>query len=251
MYKISLFFLLAITASAQEYPSPPPPDNYIVDQTGKLNADEITSINNLCREVERTTTAEMAVLVVPSTGEQDISMYATELGNRWGVGQKDNDNGLIMVVAIDDRKVFTATGSGMEGYLTDARINQVYRGVLVPNFRNSEYGKGIYEALQLYAKDIEKEYGVTIENSKGAPEIKQDSGGTKCGGFGCFPLCLFFIFPLLFFILSLLRGAGRGIKGGGFWSSGGGFSSGGGGGGFSGGGFGGGGFSGGGGGGGW
>lgn len=248
-----LILALVLPLAAADYPAPPPPDNYIVDKAGVLSSSDLDRINALCREVERVTTAEMAVLVIRTTDNEDISMYATNVGNRWGVGQKSKDNGLVMVVAIDDRKVFTATGSGMEGYLTDARINQVYRGVIVPNFRNSDYGKGIYEALQLYSKDIEKEYGVTLEGAKDAPQISENTSSSKGGGLGCFPICLFILFPGLFFLFGILRSIMKGGRGGGFWtsggSSGGGFSSGGGG--FSGGGFGGGGFSGGGGGGGW
>lgn len=251
MRNLSLLLLLVVPLFALDIPSPPPPDTYIKDMTGVVGADYEARINALCREVERVTTAEMAVLVISTTEGQAHWLYATEVGKEWGVGQEAQDNGLLMLVAIDDRQVFTATGSGMEAVLPDAIIDQIYRNVLVPNFRAEEYGKGIYEALQLYAKEIEKEYGVEFEGTQGAPTIKKErpSSPFSClrGSF-CLPVLPFLIIFIIFSLLGRARGKSR--RSGGFWVGGGGFSSGGGGG-FSGGGFGGGGFSGGGAGGGW
>jgi uncharacterized protein len=250
MRKLSLLLLLVVPLLALDIPSPPPPDTYIKDMAGAIDPAYETRINDLCREVERVSAAEMAVLVISTTEGQAHWLYATEVGNEWGVGQEAQDNGLLMLVAVDDRQVFTATGSGMEAVLPDAILDQIYRNVLVPNFRAEEYGKGIYEALQLYAKEIEKEYGVEFGGTQGAPTVKKErpSSPFSClRGFFCIPLPII----IIFIIISLLsRARGKSRRSGGFWIGGGGFSSGGGGG-FSGGGFGGGGFSGGGAGGGW
>lgn len=254
--KFLLSLLLLVPLIGAEYPSPPPPDTYVLDEAGIIDADYETRINSLAREVERTTTAEIAVLALSSTQGEPIWHFATEIGNQWGVGQKEKDNGVVMVVAVDDREVFTASGSGLEGALPDAVLDRIYRNVIVPSFRQGSYGKGIYQATQLYAKEIGTEYGVEFEEAKSAPAVTQEEGGGRswfsCArGFLCIPLP----FLLIFFISSLFgRKKGKGKKGrrssGIFWVGGGGFSSGGGGG-FSGGGFGGGGFGGGGAGGGW
>jgi len=244
---------MVIPLLALDIPSPPPLDTYIKDMAGAIDASEETRINELCREVERVTTAEMAVLVISTTDDEAHWYYATEVGEEWGVGQKGEDNGLLMLVAIDDRQVFTATGTGMEAMLPDAKIDQIYRNILVPNFKNADYGEGIYQALQLYAVEIEKYYEVELANTEGAPEIKEKSSGSGLSCLRALFCTPFFPFIIIFFIFSLLGGLSKKKGKGGFWS-GGGFSSGGGSsssGGFSGGGFSGGGFSGGGGGGGW
>lgn len=242
-----LFFTIPVVLGAVDYPSAPPPGEYIRDDAGVLSTSDIERINSLCTEVEEKTGAEMAVLVTSTTEGVETSLYATELGNRWGVGQASEDNGLLMVVAIDDRQVFTATGSGMEGIIPDAVVNQIYRQVLVPYFRKTEYGEGIYKALQAYAKEIGKYYSTRLESTRGAPLVRK-------GIWAEIPLWAW-IFVALFIGLNVMsiiarRGKKRGAKGW-FWTTFGSSSSSSGGGGFSGGSFGGGGFSGGGGGGGW
>ncbi|NLI99413.1 TPM domain-containing protein [bacterium] len=231
---------------ASKYPSPPPPGEYVRDDAGVLSPSDIARINALCSEVEEKTTAEMAVLVLSSTGNEVISAYATNLGNYWKVGQASRDNGLVMVVAIDDRQVFTATGSGMEGILPDATVYQIYKQVLVPNFKKAKYGTGIYKALQVYAKEIGKHYSENLESARGAPIVRK-------GIWAEIPIWawVFILMVIGFNVLNIVAKAGkkRGATGW-FWTTFGssGSSSGGG---FSGGSFGGGGFSGGGGGGGW
>ncbi|GEM_PF-4121593 len=251
----SIFLSLALSLPlfADNYPAPPPSNQYIVDYTGLISTSDIDLINNLCREVERVTGAEMAVLVILTTSGEAHWYYATEVANKWGVGQKSEDNGLLLLVAISDRQVFTATGSGMETIIPDARVDQVYRQILKPYFKKQEYGEGIFKALQVYAKDIQKFYDVELNGTKGAPKIKNKKRSVFWK-----ILLTFFIFWLLPGIFPfIVRGKGKGARYGGFWSGGSSSSSssswsssssssG-----FSGGSFGGGGFSGGGGGGGW
>lgn len=236
-----------VVLSAAGYPSAPPPGEYVRDDAGVLSTSDMERINSLCAEVEEKTGAEMAVFVTSTTEGVETSLYATELGNRWGVGRASEDNGLIMVVAIEDRQVFTATGSGMEGIIPDAVVNQIYRQVLVPHFRKTEYGDGIYKALQAYAKEIGKYYSTRLEGTRGAPLVRK-------GIWAEIPIWAW-IFVALFIGLNVMsiiarRGKKRGAKGW-FWTTFGSSSSSSGGGGFSGGSFGGGCFSGGGGGGGW
>jgi len=229
---------------------------YVLDLREVIDDSTEILINDLCREVERKTTAEMAVLTVSSTGGEEPWLYAANVGEKWGVGQEGEDNGLIMVVAIDDREVFTATGTGMEAIIPDAVVDQIYRQVLAPRFRSEEYGEGILLALQLYAVRIGEYYEVEFGRTQGTPSFQESSAGV--GETIC--VILFFIVwfggflgVVTLIILSIVGAIGKAKgKKGRFWSAfGSGSSSGSSGGGFSGGSFGGGGFSGGGGGGGW
>jgi uncharacterized protein len=239
------------------YPSPPPAGVYVLDLREVIEDSLEAAINDLCREVEQKTTAEMAVLTVSTTQGQEPWEYATEVGNLWGVGQETEDNGLLMLVAIDDREVFTAAGSGMEAILPDALLDQIYRNVLVPHFREEEYGQGIYAAFELYAVEIGRYYEVEFEGIRGAPSIEQEKKSwdeVLCSVFLILFWVVFSLGIIAVIVLSILGAVGRALgKKGRFWTTvGKGFSGGSGsGGGFSGGSFGGGGFSGGGGGGGW
>ncbi len=151
-----LFLFLVCGVVAARYPSPPPRNEYLVDQAGIISDKD--EVNDLCRQVERATTAEMAVLTIPSTKGEEIWLYATNVGNYWGVGQKGADNGLLVVVAAEDCQVFTATGEGMEEALPDSVVARIYRQILVPEFKQANYAEGIYKALQAYAVYIERYY---------------------------------------------------------------------------------------------
>lgn len=164
MKKLLLVLLPFIPLLAANYPSPPPPGQYVQDLSGVIDSNYEDKINCLCRELERTTTAEMAVLTISSFVGEDPREYSTALGNYWGVGQADEDNGVVMVVAIDDREVFTATGLGIVKIMPDSVVYAIYEDVLVPSFRAGEYGQGIYQAMQLYAQIITEFY---IEHPEG------------------------------------------------------------------------------------
>ncbi|MBN2378591.1 TPM domain-containing protein [candidate division WOR-3 bacterium] len=246
---MKLVAFLSLTTSLLSAEYPPPPDiynySYVQDQAEVIDDYHELLINDLCWEVDKMTTAQMAVLTVSTTGGQDISLYATEVANEWGVGQEEGDNGLLLVTAIQDRQYFTATGYGMEGIIPDAKAARIQRQELVPYFKSGNYGEGIFRTFQLYAKEIQASYDVEFEGTKNAPKLKKNLNIGGCIGW-FFPI----IFAIIAFIFSIIRRGGKGT-GTGFWVGGGGFSSGGGGG-FSGGGsFGGGSFGGGGAGGGW
>ncbi|MBN2378594.1 TPM domain-containing protein [candidate division WOR-3 bacterium] len=155
-----------------EYP-PAPVGSYVLDLADVIDADYELKINQLCEEVEDLTTAEMAVLTIQSFEGEDPYYYATKIGNLWGIGHESEDNGLVMVVAISDRQVFTAAGYGMEQILPDARLEQIYRSILVPRFKRERYGEGIYEAVQLYAWEIQKYYSIKFEGTRGAPTMRE------------------------------------------------------------------------------
>ena len=84
--------------------------------------------------------------------------FATEIGNRWGVGQADTDNGLVMVVAVDDRQYFTAIGYGMELIILEETLDAIQKATLVPYFVKAEYGEGILKTLQALAVEIGEFY---------------------------------------------------------------------------------------------
>jgi uncharacterized protein len=213
-----LALVLPLGAGAVEFPEPPPSGYYVLDLAEAIDASYEARINELCREVQRKTTAEMALLTIISFEGQDPWYYATEVGNLWGVGQEDEDNGLVMVVAVADRKVFTAAGSGMEAILPDAALDQIYRNTLVPNFRKERYGKGVYEAFQLYAVEIERYYDLEFAGTRGAPKGREGWQKFKS-------LALIWAIPLLmiaFFVFIIIVGKGSGSSSStrSYWSSG-------------------------------
>jgi len=164
-----LFFGLSGFLIAVDYP-PAPVGSYVLDLADVIDADYELRINELCQEVEDSTTAEMVVLTVESFEGEDPWWYATMIGELWGVGEEAEDNGLVTVVAIGDRQFFTASGYGMEPILPDATLGEIQRSVLVPHFKREAYAEGIYKTLQMYAAEIEKYYSLEFEGTRGAPK---------------------------------------------------------------------------------
>jgi len=240
---LALFFLPI--ASAIEYPKL---TGYVTDNADIINSEYEQKIITLVDHIKKNTTAEIAVLTVKSLEGEDKAQYATEVGQRNGVGKKDVSNGLLILIAMDDGQgsgkgaYFVATGYGLEGTLPDAIVNRINDQVLLPYLKKGKetndityYGKGIYEEIIVFE-------GLLTNNS----EIVSKYGVSSSGGDGVWIIITIFIVLFIVLIVVALVSDGRGSSGGGGYGGGWGGSSGGGGGGDSGGGgFGGGGFGGG------
>ena len=115
----------------------------LTDFTGTLRPDELQSIENKLVAFDDTTSMQIAVVVMASVGNYDISDYAVQLFNKWKIGDKSNNSGVLLLVAKDDRKVWITTGYGMEGVFPDALVKQVIDREIVPKFRSGDYFGGI------------------------------------------------------------------------------------------------------------
>jgi uncharacterized protein len=224
------------TASAQAAKYPPKPDRYIVDQAGVLDAGTLDSINSELEQFERDTSNQLVVAIYHSLPpDAELYQYCTFTAQAWGVGQKGKDNGIVLFIFINDRKLYIAVGTGLQGAVTDALSKNIQTQVINPHFKQGDYAGGIQagvDALIAASKGEYKGNGSTNDDSSGHGIpiwviilvivifiiIRMNSGG---GGFG----------PVIY---SSGGWSGGGGGGGGFSGGGGGFS--GGGGGFSGGG---------------
>ena len=247
----ALFFLaLAASVWAQELPKA---TGFINDFADIIDSGSEQQMFRIAEEVRAKTGAEIAVATVKSMAPYgSIEEYSIALAGEWGIGGKDEDNGVLLILALDERKTRIEVGYGLEGAIPDGRAGQVLDKAMVPFFQNGDYGRGFLEGVKSISAIIAEEYDVDIA-AFDTSRVETYGGAS---GFGFDPSRIIMILVVLFlgggrfFIWPLLfMGAGRrrGSFGGGFGSrsSGGGFRSGGfgGGGGFSGGGFGGGGAS--------
>jgi uncharacterized protein len=216
---------------------PPAPKQYFNDYAHVVSAQVADRLNKTLEDFERQTSSQILVVVFPKMeSDSSIEDYTVRVAQSWKVGQKGKDNGAVLFVFIQDRKMFLQVGYGLEGALPDVLCHQIIENEIKPRFKAGDYDGGLTAGVQAILAATRGEYkgtGRTVGDGKG-----QQQGG-KAGAI------VFIIFFILIFLLSR-----RGRSG--FWSgaltgwalSGGGFSSRGGGG-FSGGGGGGGGFSGG------
>ncbi len=208
----TLFSLLLFgTIQAEEYSKPV---GWVNDFAGVISPEYKSQLTNLIAEIERKTGAEIAIATVKTTHPQSIDMYAVELFTRWGIGKKGKDNGVLITVAIEDKKMRIDVGYGLEGVLPDGLCGEIRRKVLEPNFKQGEFGKGLLLATAVIAKKIGEEYNVEITGTERAPQI---SYGRKSRARMLFPLLFFIlIFSGRLFLPLLLMGGMRG----GYWGSG-------------------------------
>ncbi len=232
---LSLITLLCLTSiSWASTPKPPAtPRNYVVDLAGIIRDDVERKMDSYLRELEQKTTAQMIVLTVQSLDGESIDGFSLRIAEKWKLGQKDKDNGVLFTVASKDRKYRFEIGYGLEGILPDSLVGSIGRQYIVPYFRKGDYSTGIYAAVVAVAQEIAGSKGVTIT---GMPTVRVSGkrAGKKMGLPGIILTAVFLIFavilfiknPRLFLLLLLFSGGGR--RGG--WSGGGGFGGGGGGG---------------------
>lgn len=142
-----LLALLACTCAASAAwaadPAITAPTGYVND-TAAVMGSWAEKTEALCREIERDTGAEVAVLTVKTTGGTHPQQYAQQVADRWKVGKKGKDNGVLILVAVDDRKLWIATGYGVEGVLPDGKVGEIRDRHMTPAFRQGSYGYGIY-----------------------------------------------------------------------------------------------------------
>jgi len=208
----------------------------VVDDASLLNSSTRNQLNAQLQAHEKASGNQIVVVTLPDLQGYPIEEYGYRLGRHWGIGQKDKNNGVLLIVAKKERKVRIEVGYGLEGALTDAISSNIINAVIVPRFKKADFNGGIAAGVDAIIQALGGSYTMTKAPTHHAPTVGQIIFGI---------IMLYFLAQMLF---AGFWGGGRGGRGGGYWGGGfggGGFS--GGGGGFSGGGgsFGGGGASGG------
>lgn len=240
---LSLFLLFALPASAQDFPKL---TGRVVDAAGLLDASQVQQITALSDAVEKASSRQLVVATVPDLQGYAIEDYGYRLGRAWGIGQKSANNGVILLVAPNERKVRIEVGYGLEPIVTDAYSSIVVNQTILPRFRDGDMAGGIVAGAQAIAAQLKLPLEAAERRAAEASAKKQ----RRSEDAGDWMVAAFWIAIVLFFVvLPLLRRAGKGKRyrgglapvviwgGGGSSSWGGGGSSWGGGGGFSGGGF--------------
>lgn len=230
---VPVLLVLAATAWGLDVP---PFTGLLVDNAGLLAPEERARITGRLEAFQAATTGQMAVLIVPSLKGDSIDAFGIRVGDAWKVGKAGRDDGLILIVAVEDREMRIEVGYGLEGVVNDARAGDVIRA-LGPAFRDKRYAAGILEAIGQLEAFVKP--GAMPAPPTGQPAAE----GNEMPLFGKIMFFVFFVgFIVIFAVLSRFSkgrpgsGSGGGFGGGGRSSGGGGGFSGGGGGRFGGGG---------------
>ena len=161
-YRLLMFLvvlLLAVPARAAETIPPSPSPHYIVDDAHVLSAATVQSIDQQLQQVERDTSNQVVVALYPKMSSQDdIAAYAVRVFQAWHIGQKGKDNGILLLVFINDRKLNITTGYGLEGPLPDATCKLIIENEIKPHFKTNDYDGGIQAGVTAVLAATRGEY---------------------------------------------------------------------------------------------
>ena len=235
-----IHLLLLVPSTIYSISVPDSPSSYVVDLAGVINDNVEVTLNGYLRELEEKTTSQMVVLSIDSLEGESIEDLSINIAHdKWKLGQKGKDNGVLLLVAIQERKYRIEVGYGLEGVLPDSLAGSIGRQYLVPYFKKGDYSTGILTAALAIISEIASDAGVEIT---GMQAIKYRSPSSVKRGkptLGSKILSILFVigliymfirhprFLLLLVMMSMMGGGRRGGWGGG---GGGGFGGGGGGG---------------------
>lgn len=128
----------------------PEPGNYLVnDYAQLLDNQEILNLDNKLKAYARETSTQIVIVIQNSTDGEDIFDHSLRIAQSWGIGQKGKDNGVLLYIAVEDRKLFIQTGYGAEGFLPDAMSKRIIENVIKPSFRAGNFYNGLDEATNI------------------------------------------------------------------------------------------------------
>lgn len=154
----SLLFFLTLTPSLVFAFSIPPNDGFVTDTAGIVSEQEEAELEAVLESYRIQTSNEIAVLIVGSLQGESIADTAIAIGREWGIGGRKSDNGLLMLIAYEDREVFLATGYGLEGAIPDIVAKGIIEEDILPSFRDAAYAQGIRAGIDAIIKHIGGEY---------------------------------------------------------------------------------------------
>lgn len=238
-FLVIIFSLVSFCASAQIdkiIPAKPNPPRLVNDYTNTLTVEQTQALENKLVAYDDSTSNQVTIVIIPTTGDYSLEEVGLEIIRRWGVGNKDKNNGIVLLVAKDDHKLRIEVGNGLEGAIPDITAKSIIENEITPDFKKDNYYRGLDKGTDAIIKAAAGEYKAPAGYGNGKKKGRGISAGI---------IFLIIIFLIIssggrrggggmmssgagWIIGSMLAGGGRG----GGWSGGGGGWSGGGGGGF-------------------
>lgn len=160
---ILLFFSITVIAG-DTFPQPTN-YKYINDYVGIMSNEDANKIISIGKELEDKTGAQAVVVIINSLNRVPIEDYSNKLFRNWGIGEASKDNGLLILVSIDDRQWRVEVGRGLEGAIPDALSNRVMTSIAKPSFLTGNYSEGIINSYSALCDYTSAEYGVTLDKS--------------------------------------------------------------------------------------
>ncbi|MAB48112.1 TPM domain-containing protein [Winogradskyella sp. MH6] len=198
---ITVLSFVWISLGYSQFKIPPKPkdakQHFVYDYSNLLTKQDSSALNVKLRRYADTTSTQIVVAIINSTEGEYINYLGAQWGEKWGIGQEKEDNGVLILLAKNDRKIAINTGKGVEHLLTDALSKRIIDREIIPYFKRNDYYGGLNRGVDVIFEVMQGEYKGTRKNSNGE-----------------FPIAFFFVL-LVFFIIFIIaisktRGGGRG-----------------------------------------
>ncbi|MBI3219290.1 MAG: TPM domain-containing protein [Bacteroidetes bacterium] len=202
-YFTVLLLILSEFAFAQ-IAVPPHEGRWVHDEAHVLSPSAVAQLEQILKAERDSTSNQIAILIVPTLEGEDIDGFGIRVAEAWKAGSKENDNGVIFIIAIQERKMRIEVGQGLEGVLTDALSSRINRNEVAPQFRQGNYDAGVTAGTVAIIQAIKGTY-------KGdGPPARRKRGGRS-------PLTTIIIIIIIIIIMSRRKGGGGA---GGYWAAG-------------------------------
>ena len=200
---ILLIALAALSAHAQQLQPVPPLTARVIDTSGTLQPAQIAALDAKLAALEQDKGAQVVLLLVPTTAPEDIAAYANRVGNSWKIGRKAVGDGLIVLVAVQDRRMRIEVAKTLEGAVPDIAASHIIDEAMAPHFPQGDYPGGLAAAND--------KRGARTRGEPLPPVTPPQGRGAKAGG--DFGVGLFELAVLLFILVPVINAFARGIFG--------------------------------------
>lgn len=182
-FLLGLGLLLFSAIGVEAYSSPGAPTGYVNDFAGVLSVETKQQLETRLSSLDASTSAQVSVVTIKNLDGDTIEDYANKLFDEWGIGQKGKDNGVLLLVAVDDREMRIEVGYGLEGALTDAESSWIIRDKITPRFKEGNYDQGMIDGVE----------GILAAASEDLIPISVEKTFTASAGFmeDAFPVLVF------------------------------------------------------------
>lgn len=161
---VTLVLALTFTIFAAAINLPQPTSNFFVnDFANVIDADVQDELQSIGASLYKQTTAQVVVVTVDSLDGYDVNEYALELGREWGVGSEDN-NGVVLLLSVNDRQVTIQVGYGLEGCLPDGKTGRILDEYAIPHLSNDDFSTGLSDTYKVLVSTVCEEYGVQLSD---------------------------------------------------------------------------------------
>lgn len=197
--KIVLVIILLISLNGIFALDVPGLKGRVNDYTGTVSSSDTARIDSILEEIERSTSSQVAVLIIDSLEGDSLEDFSLRVVDQWQLGKKDLDNGVLLLVSLNDKKIRIEVGYGLEGSLTDAKSSYIIRKVIAPYFKSGDMVSGLEQGVLAIGGVISQDSEITPEDIRTFNNESESSGE--------FPYAILFF--ILFFVLSSFKRLGR------------------------------------------